>query len=144
MKKSSKIIKGNSHSDERGSVYYNNEFDATEIKRMYFIENKDTQFIRGWQGHKIERRWFTAVQGSFKIHTIAIDDWEKPSQTLEKKEFILEASSFDILHVPQGYVTSIQALDKRAKLMAMSDYSLGSVKDEYRFKMDYFTNSNKK
>jgi dTDP-4-dehydrorhamnose 3,5-epimerase-like enzyme len=138
MKKSPKIIKGSGHSDERGSIYYNNEFNATEVKRVYFIENNDKDFVRGWQGHKVEQRWFLAVQGSLKIVTIAIDDWETPCKTLEKKEFVLQASNCDVLHVPQGHITSIQALETNARLMAMSDYCIGEIKDEHRFTIDYF------
>jgi dTDP-4-dehydrorhamnose 3,5-epimerase-like enzyme len=134
------IIQGNSHTDERGIITFNNDYDATEVKRIYFIENKDVNFVRGWQGHKIEQRWFSAVQGSFKITTIAIDDWENPSETLEKEEFILQANSFDVLHVPKGNITSIQALEMNSKLMAMSDYNLGEIKDEYRFDSNHFNN----
>lgn len=132
------IIKGNSHTDERGTITYNNDYDASEIKRIYFIENKDVDFVRGWQGHKVEQRWFSAVQGSFKITTIAIDNWEKPSQTLEQEEHILQAKSFDVLHVPKGNITSIQALEMNSKLIAMSDYNLGEIKDEYRFDINHF------
>lgn len=138
MKRSPTIIKGNSHTDERGTITYNNDYDASEIKRIYFIENKNIDFIRGWQGHKVEQRWFTAVQGSFKITTIAVDDWENPSPTLEQVVFVLHATSFDMLHVPQGHITSIQALEENAKLMAMSDYKLGTIKDEYRFESNHF------
>ena len=144
MQKKSKIIIGSSHSDERGVVIFNNNFNAEEVKRIYFIENKDTEFIRGWQGHKIEQRWFSAMQGSFRIVVIAIDNWENPSIKLLQEEFILESSNFDVLHVPQGHITRIQALEENARLMTMSDYSLGSIKDEYRFTIDYFTNRNKK
>ena len=138
MEKIPTIMKGNSHTDDRGIILFNNEFNATEVKRIYFIENKDTRFKRGWQGHKIEQRWFSAVQGSFKITTIAIDDWENPSQTLEQVEYILQVSNFDLLHVPKGFVTSIQALEEKARLMTMSDYCLGEIRDEYRFDIDYF------
>jgi len=62
-----KIITGNSHTDTRGTLYYNNDFDASEIKRVYVIENATTDIIRAWQGHKIEQRWFSAIKGSFKI-----------------------------------------------------------------------------
>jgi hypothetical protein len=34
---------------------------------MYTIQNIDTEFFKGWQGHKVEQRWFSVVQGSFKI-----------------------------------------------------------------------------
>ena len=133
-----KIIKGNCHSDDRGSLYYNNDFDASEIKRIYFIENRDVLFQRGWQGHKIEQRWFSAVQGSFKVSVILINDWDKPSENLSSYDFVLNEKALDILHVPNGCVTRIQALENDARLMALSDYSVGEVKDEYRFDSNYF------
>lgn len=138
MNNSPEIIIGNCHSDERGSLYYNNGFDASAIKRIYFIENKEVTFKRGWQGHKIEQRWFSAVQGSFKISVILIDDWEKPSENLSTFDFVLKANALDILHVPKGCVTRIQALENDSRLMALSDYSLGEIKDEYRFESNYF------
>jgi hypothetical protein len=138
MKESPEIIKGNCYSDERGSLYYNNDFDASEVKRIYFIENKDIGFKRGWQGHKIEQRWFSVVQGSFKISVIAIDDWNIPSDDLVGEDFVLSALMMDVLHVPKGHVTCIQALEDASRLMALSDYSLGEVNDEYRFDTNYF------
>lgn len=133
-----KVIKGNSHKDSRGILVYNNNFNAIEIKRIYFIQNKELDFVRGWQGHKIEQRWFSVVQGSFKISTRAVDNWESPSESLFMQSFILTAPTFDVLYVPNGYVTSIQALEINSKLMVMSDYSLGEIQDEYRFDINYF------
>jgi hypothetical protein len=40
---------------------YNNDFDFSEIKKMYTIENSSIEFIRVWQGHRIEQRWFSAL-----------------------------------------------------------------------------------
>ena len=133
-----KIITGGSHSDTRGVVRFNNSFDATTIKRIYLIENNETTFVRGWQGHRIEQRWFSVLQGSFKIELIAIDNWENPSKDLKSLSFIVHAETLDVLHVPQGYVSSIQALDEGAKLLVMADYLLGAIQDEYRFDIDYF------
>ena len=53
-----KLIKGNRHEDARGTLIYNNDFEASAIKRIYVIENQNTDFIRAWQGHKIEQRWY--------------------------------------------------------------------------------------
>jgi dTDP-4-dehydrorhamnose 3,5-epimerase-like enzyme len=138
MNKIPRTIKGNCHSDDRGNLYYNNDFDSTAIKRIYFIENKTVEFVRAWQGHQIEQRWFSAVQGSFKIIVIAISDWKNLSGTLSTREFILESNTFDILYVPNGYITSIQALNDNSKLMAMSDYGIGEINDEYRLDINYF------
>jgi dTDP-4-dehydrorhamnose 3,5-epimerase-like enzyme len=133
-----RIINGGSHSDTRGTVRFNNSFDATAIKRIYLIENNETTFVRGWQGHRIEQRWFSVLQGSFKIELIAIDNWENPSINLKSLSFIVNAETLDVLHVPQGYVSSIQALEEGAKLLVMADYLLGTIQDECRFDIDYF------
>lgn len=133
-----KIITGGSYSDERGLLQFNNSFDATAIKRIYLIENNETTFVRGWQGHRIEQRWFSVLQGSFKIELIAIDDWKEPSRDLKSLSLIINAETLDVLHVPQGYVSSIQALEEGAKLLVMADYLLGVIQDEYRFDIDYF------
>lgn len=132
------IISGTCHSDARGTLLYNNSFDALEIKRVYVIENKTPAFVRAWQGHRIEQRWFLAIQGSFKIRLIAVDNWDNPSKDLHQFCFKLNSKKMDVLHIPQGYVSSIQAQEEGAKLLVMADYRLGEVKDEYRFDVDYF------
>lgn len=135
-----KIIKGKSHADDRGSLFFNNDFNASHIKTMYYIENKDTQFIRGWTGHRIEQRWFSAAQGSFIIRLIRIDDWEKPSENLPVLEFELHSDNLDILHVPSGYASAIQANDEKSRLLVMADYALGEITDDYRFPINHFEN----
>ena len=132
------VIKGGSHSDNRGNLTYNNDFDISSIKRMYFIQNSSTSFVRAWQGHVIERRWFSVVKGSFEIKLIKIDNWENPTKNLDIFSSILNDQNLDVLFVPAGYVNSIQALEENSKLIAMSDYLLGEVKDEYRFDSNYF------
>ena len=132
------LLNGGNHNDSRGIICFNNIFDSSSVKRMYTIENVDTLFTRGWQGHKVEQRWFSVMQGSFIIVLIAINNWENPSKKAEKKNFILNSEQLDVLYVPKGYVTSIQALSVGSKLLAMSDYRLNEIKDEYRFPLDYF------
>lgn len=133
-----RIINGGSHSDTRGTVRFNNSFDATVIKRIYLIENNDTTFVRGWQGHRIEQRWFSVLKGSFKIELITIDNWEHPSKDLESLSFIINAETLDVLHIPEGFVSSIQSLEEGSKLLVMADYLLGEIKDGYRYDIDYF------
>jgi hypothetical protein len=132
------LSKGGSFSDTRGTVAYNNSFDVSDIKRIYIIENSTTEIQRGWQGHKIEQRWFTVANGSFEIQLIAVDNWDLPSKELEPIKYQLNATTMDILHVPAGYISSIRCLEQGAKLIAMSDYGLQEIQDEYRFDIDYF------
>lgn len=133
-----KIIFGDIHSDVRGTLFFNNSFDASAIKRIYVIENENTDFIRGWQGHKIEQRWFSAIKGSFRIQLIKIDNWEQPSKYCKHFTFIINVEKLDVLHVPNGYVSSIQSLEEGSKLLVMADYLLGVAKDEYRYEVDFF------
>ncbi|UEQ78721.1 WxcM-like domain-containing protein [Chryseobacterium arthrosphaerae] len=134
------FIEGGKYSDVRGNLFFNNEFNTSEIKRIYCIENTETDFIRGWTGHKIEQRWFSAVLGSFTIKLVKINDWEAPSRELEILEYELNAEKLDVLHIPSGYASAIQANEKGAKLLVMANYSLGEIDDEYRFPIDYFEN----
>ena len=132
------IIKGGEYTDERGQICYNNDIDLSDIKRIYTIENWTDEVIRGWQGHKIERRWFSAVSGAFKIDLIAIDNWDKPSKDCRLFSFEVESDELDILCVPKGYISKIQSLKPTSKLLVMADYLIGEVKDEYRYELDYF------
>lgn len=132
------IINGNSHIDVRGTLFFNNDFDASTVKRFYIIENKNIDFIRAWRGHRIEQRWFVAVNGSFQIRLICIDNWDKPSKQAEQLNFVLQAGKMDVLHIPQGYVSSIQSLQFGSKLLVMSDYLMGEVNDENHYPADYF------
>jgi dTDP-4-dehydrorhamnose 3,5-epimerase-like enzyme len=134
----SKIVKGNSHVDLRGTLFYNNEFDMEAIRRIYVIENKSIDVIRAWQGHVIEQRWFSAIKGSFKIEIIAIDDWNMPSKKLERSQYILDSTKLDVLHVPSGCISSIQSLEEGSKLLVMADYLMGEIEDQFRFPVDYF------
>ncbi len=133
-----KVIRGNSRQDQRGTIRFNNDFSPAGVRRMYTIENAYTDFVRGWQGHRIEQRWFSAMSGSFRIKLIKIDDWEQPTESLPQMEFNLEAESCDVLHVPKGFISSIQATEENSKLLVFADYQLGEIKDEYRFPADYF------
>lgn len=138
MNKVPSIVEGNCFSDERGKISFNNDFNAHDVKRIYFIENHSLDFVRGWQGHKIEQRWFISVKGTFEIKVIKVDNWHNPSNNLKTLVYQINSDNSEVLHVPKGYITSIQALEANSKLMAMSDYSLGEIKDEYRFDINYF------
>lgn len=131
-------IQGSAHTDERGILKYNNAFDLSLIKRFYTIAPASTDFKRGWQGHKIEQRWFTALEGSFEIRAIRVDNWENPDRDLEQQTFTLAAATLDVLHIPAGYITCIQALEVNAVLGVFADYQVGALDDEYRYELNYF------
>ena len=139
-----KLISGESYKDDRGILNFNNSFNLSLIKRIYTIENKNTSFIRRWQGHKIEQRWFTATSGKFEIQLILVDNWNGPSADLKRITFELVDETLDVLHIPPGYISSIQSLEDNSKLLIMSDYELNEIKDEYKFLVDYFKKKERK
>ncbi|OBS13142.1 sugar epimerase [Elizabethkingia miricola] len=132
------IYKGSKHIDDRGIITFNNEFDASPVKRIYTIENNSIDFIRGWQGHAIEQRWFSCMKGSFDIAVIKIDNFENPSKELNPVYFKLNTKSLDYLHIDGGYITAIKALEPESKLLVLADYALGEINDEYRFPLETF------
>ncbi len=132
------IIQGAKHSDQRGTLSFWNDFDLQAVKRMYVIENADTQLLRGWRGHRIEQRWFYPMAGSFRIFLVQIDDWERPNPSIAQLNYELSAAENMVLHVPAGYASAIQALSKEAKLLILADYGLAEINDDYRFPIDYF------
>lgn len=137
---SPEILKGGSYSDERGNVVFNNNFDASQVKRIYFIENADTELIRGWTGHKIEQRWFSVFKGSFIINLVKFDTGETPDRKADILRFELDSQNMNVLHVPKGYASAIQAVETGSKLLVMANYSLGETDDDFRFPLDYFEN----
>lgn len=132
------LIKGNKFEDERGVIKFNNDFDASIVKRIYTIENSNPDFIRGWQGHAVEQRWFSCIKGSFRIAVITVDDFKNPSQDLEAEYYELNVDTLDFLHVKAGCITAIKASEKDSKLLVLADYGLGEIKDEYRFPLNHF------
>ncbi|WP_339611132.1 WxcM-like domain-containing protein [uncultured Planktosalinus sp.] len=131
------IINGNKFVDHRGELHSFNEFDLSEIKRMYTVFHPDTNTIRAWQGHKIERRWFYCVKGSFEVRTIELDCMENPSIDLDVKKTILEEKTPMILKIQPGFVNGFRALEKNSTLISFSDYKFGeNHDDEIRFDVD--------
>lgn len=132
------LIHGGCYEDPRGLLFYNNDFDYNKIKRIYFIENSSLNEKRGWQGHRIEQRWYSAIQGSFIIQLILIDKWDKPTLNLPIIEYILHSHTLDILNIPAGYISSIISLEQKSKLLVLADYYFGEINDEFRYPVDYF------
>ncbi|HZW76817.1 MAG TPA: WxcM-like domain-containing protein [Flavobacteriaceae bacterium] len=134
----SKLFQGNSFNDERGTITFNNDFDLSKIKRIYTIENRDTEFIRGWQGHEIEERWFACISGSFEIGVREVHDFEQPYDDKETVKYILDDETLTYLHIPKGHITAIKANEPKSKLLVLADHHLGEVKDEYRYPLEQF------
>lgn len=131
-------LMGNKHKDDRGIITYNNDFDASQIRRIYTIVNQSTDFVRGWQGHKMEQRWFAAMKGSFEISVIQVDDFNSPSKDLPIHKYTIVDNELTYLHIPAGCITAIKSLVDDSKLLVLADYQIGQIQDEFRFDINYF------
>jgi dTDP-4-dehydrorhamnose 3,5-epimerase-like enzyme len=133
-------IKGGNYTDERGGLEFYNDFDMSQIKRVYFTTHFDTEVIRAWQGHTIESRWFCSVKGSFLVKLIEIDNWKNPSDELKVLEYKLTTEKQEILYIPNGFVNGFKALEVNSKLMIMSNYKLNEIEnDQIRFDQNKWT-----
>lgn len=130
MIKNPSIISRGTHQDERGRLDFINDFNADEIKRVYFTTHYETETIRAWQGHKIESRWFICVRGSFQIKVIKVDDWDEPSNHLRANSYMLKADNLEVLYIPNGCLNGFKAEEANSKLMIMSDYGMNEIEDD--------------
>ena len=137
------FIKGGLFTDERGEISFVNDFVLNPTKRFYIINNADTNIIRAWQGHKIERRWFYCIRGKFDFRLVKINDFDNPKTDLPVEKYILSDKEPGVIAVPKGYANGFRALEENSKILVFSDYKLNDNKnDEYRFSKNNWTNWN--
>ena len=77
-----KIIQGGSFIDHRGVMRFVNDFKFDDVVRFYFIKHLDIDFVRAWQGHQFEKKYFYPISGSFVVAWVRIDDFMNPPPTL--------------------------------------------------------------
>lgn len=122
------LIEGGKSNDDRGILFYNNDFDLSLIRRIYVIENKNTNYFRGWKGHKIENRWFTCVKGKIRVYLASIENLE--NRIKKYQYFELNEDEMDVLYVPAGHATLIKQITANSRIMAFSDWLIGESNDE--------------
>jgi dTDP-4-dehydrorhamnose 3,5-epimerase-like enzyme len=128
------LIRGGLASDDRGRLTFANDFDVSQCRRFYVVENFAPRTVRAWHAHKHERKWVMALSGAALAACVRIDDWDSPSQDAEVHRFTLDAASPAILAVPPGYANGAMSLLPDTKIVYFSDASLeGSMDDDYRY-----------
>ncbi len=128
------LIPANSSTDDRGRVYFANEFDLSHCRRMYIVENFSPGTVRAWHAHQHERKWVMALTGAALACCVTVDDWENPSTDTPVHRFTLDADHPQVLEIPAGYANGAMALVPDTKLLYLSDASLEqSMHDDFRF-----------
>jgi dTDP-4-dehydrorhamnose 3,5-epimerase len=128
------IITGGTHTDDRGTLTFFNDFDMKRVRRFYQIDHPDTTIIRAWQAHQIEQKWFYVTRGSFKVILVQPDNWSNPSPDLSYEEFTLQSDQKQVLHIPGGLANGFQALEPNSRLLVFSNFSMKEAgTDDFRF-----------
>src|SRR5690606_39726314 len=122
-----------------GEIRFVNDFDMSKVRRFYIIKNADTELVRGWRGHRIEKRWFYVLAGSFELNVIKIDNWANPSRDLPIERIILKSDNLQVIHLPEGSATAFKALEPNSELLVFADYEIAHAKDDdYGWPLEYF------
>ena len=133
------LIKGNIHTDLRGTLRFVNDFNFKGVKRFYCIQHHDTEVIRAWQGHQKETKYFYVTKGSFIINWIEIDNFDLPSKDRIVQSKILTDQESEVLTISGGNANVFKALEPDSTIIIFSDMTLEDSKsDNFRWEQDYF------
>jgi dTDP-4-dehydrorhamnose 3,5-epimerase-like enzyme len=134
-----RLISGGVSVDDRGRVSFANEFDLSQCRRFYCVENFASGTVRAWHAHRRERKWVLAATGAALACCVAIDDWESPSKQAEVHRFVLDAGQPSVLEIPPGYANGAMSLIAGTRLLYFSDSTLEeSLDDDVRYPARYW------
>ena len=131
-----KIIEGKMAEDDRGSAVFVNDFDFKDVKRFFMIQNRSTDFVRAWHGHKQEARYVLVVKGSILLGAVEISDWDNPSAAVPQK-LVLTALKPQVVYIPPNSASGFKTLTDDAQVMFFSTTTFEESKnDDFRFPPD--------
>jgi len=130
--KDPRIILGGIAVDDRGSVSFVNDFNFSDIKRFYMVENHRVGFIRAWHGHEKEGKYVFVAKGAALIGAVEMN-------SSDPKKFILSDKSPRILFIPPGYANGFKTLEEGTRIIFYSTSTLEeSLGDDIRFSFDHW------
>ena len=131
------IIKGGVAVDDRGRVTFCNDFDMSDVKRFYMLENHQEGYIRAWHGHLREAKWVTVVSGVAVVGVAimySIDDAPLKIGNAGKCERFTLHPNGDVLYIPPGYANGHMNLVQGTRLIHFSNLlHEDTVGDDVRF-----------
>jgi dTDP-4-dehydrorhamnose 3,5-epimerase-like enzyme len=139
-----KVVEGEIFIDERGKINSLNNFTFDDVQRIYFIHHHDKSIVRGWHGHKNEKKWFYCVKGEFVLGIVKPDNWENPSSDLKTEIFCLSENHSKLICVPEGYANSIKAVTDNSILLVLSSKKVPEAyADSWRYDKELWIDWNK-
>lgn len=125
-----KLINGGLSVDDRGSVTFVNDFNFSDVKRFYIVENHRVGFIRAWHGHEKEGKYVFVVKGTALIGAVDMRS-DSPNK------YILSDRSPKILYIPPGHANGFKTLEEDTRIIFYSTSTLqDSLGDDIRFPFD--------
>ncbi|WP_448520817.1 hypothetical protein [Schleiferia thermophila] len=120
-----KIIKGEIYTDFRGVVRFVNGFTLDKVVRMYTVQPRNN-FIRAWQGHRRETKWFFAAKGDFLVKCVEMN-------TGKKEEYWLTDKKSEVLEIPGGFYNGFVSNGEDSTLLVFYNFTLEESKsDDFR------------
>jgi dTDP-4-dehydrorhamnose 3,5-epimerase len=133
------LISGGRATDDRGALGFINNFQLSEFKRFYTVENHENGFVRAWHGHLKEAKAIIVLRGSALVCAVKMTDTTKPSKDEPVKRVVLTSSNTSALFIPAGYANGFKTLTADALVLVFSSTTLDeSLNDDYRFAYDYW------
>jgi len=125
-----KVMDGGVAVDDRGQLSFVNDFNFSDVKRFYMVENHQSGFIRAWHGHKKEGKYVFVPNGAILLGCVNLE-------TEEIDRFVLSSSKPQVLYIPPGYANGFMNLQNNTKVMFFSTSTLeDSLGDDIRFEWD--------
>ena len=79
------------------------------------------------------------TKGSALVAAVQVDDWKKPSKSLNITTFLLNDKKPKLLFIPGGYAHGYKTLLPDTRLVIFSTATLKeSLKDDYRYEAYYW------
>lgn len=133
------VIDGGSAVDDRGEVFFINDFHFEGVKRFYMVSNHRSGFVRAWHAHRREGKYVIAVRGAAIVAAVAIDNWEQPSKNAKVYRFVLSEQKPSVMFIPPGYANGFMSLTADTKLMFLSTSTIEeSQGDDIRYDARYW------
>ena len=135
------IIQGGIYSDQRGTLRFVNDFLMNDVVRFYIIRHNNEEFVRAWQAHKQERKYFYVMKGRFAVAYLKLNNFDNPDMSLKSEYTVLSEQESKVLAIPEEYANGLKALEPGSEIMVFSNLTVEeSKKDDYRFPAKWWLN----
>jgi dTDP-4-dehydrorhamnose 3,5-epimerase-like enzyme len=125
-----KLLNGGISVDDRGSVRFVNDFNFSNVKRFYHVENHRQGFIRAWHGHRKEGKYVYVASGTALIGIVDMD-------TEEIQKFVLSSKTPKVLFIPPNKYNGFKNLEDNTSVLFFSTSTLEeSMGDDIRMPHD--------